>query len=430
MTKTKTIIDPEAVHSAITTWSGFVYQGKLALYHTLILLGKDKQSDTCFLQLDSLEDFAILDASKNCLSMHQIKAYKTLYYSGYKADFEQLVTKAAGFGCGDYSFHMAREIKDKSTTDIEAAHPAMKVYKYSDGKHYCPLDKIDELLEEAIKAYYIAREPELDWKIKPDYLTITRNVLEDVIQDKVIKIHQKVHQSQGSDNFNAYTEVIPFQSFTGLLSENLIARASGKAYFFFLIKRDLNVYHQEFCVECSESMDDINRTKMYQYLCYINMLTDDQLVKFMRRIIPQRKFVFNTIFDYKHHNTNTEEMKDAFFAALMQFRLIEDLPASPFGWKEEPSAFLIPTTISRPQHKAFDVCEAIIENVKETDLDLPYQTSNLITAQIDVPSVYGSLQNIITHAPDDNTAEAPEDNITRWKNISLTSIEKAKTIIK
>jgi hypothetical protein len=429
MSKTNIPIDPETVHSAITTWSGFVYQGKLALYHTLILLGTDRKSDSCYLQLDSLEDFAVLDATKKAVSMHQIKAYKTLYYSAYKADFEQLVTKATGFGCSDYRFHMAREIKDKTAAQIEAAHPAMKVYEYSDKNRYCPLNKIDGLLEEAIKAYYTSREPENDWKIQPDYLTITRNVLEDVIQDKVIKIHQKVHLSQGSDNFNAYTEIIPFQNFTDLLSENLNARTSSKEYFFFLIKRDLNVYHQEFCVECSEGMDDTGRTKMYKYLCYLNMLTDEELVKFMRRIIPQRKFVFNTIFDYKHHNTNTEEMKDAFFAALMQFRLIEDLPASPFGWNEAPTSFLVPTTINRPQHKASDICEAIIENIKETDLDLPYQTSDLITAQIDVPSVYGSLQNITT-VVDDEADEVPEDNITRWKNISLTSIAKAKTIIK
>jgi hypothetical protein len=429
MSKTKTVIDPELVHSAITTWSGFVYQGRLALYHTLILLGKDRNSDGCFLQLDSLEDFAVLDAGKTCLSMHQIKAYKALYYSGYKADFEQLVHKAKGFSCGDYSFHMAREIRDKTPAEIEAAHPDMKVYTYSNGKRYCALDKIDGLLEEAIKAYYAAWEPENDWKLKPDYLTITRNVLEDVIQDKVVKIHQKVHLSQGSDNFNAYTEIIPFQTFSRFLSENLIARSSSKEYFIFLIKRDLNVYHQDFCVECGDSLDEAARIKMYKYLCYLNMLSDSELVKFMRRIIPQRKFVFNTIFDYKHHNTNTEEMKDAFFAALMQFRLIEDLPASAFGWKEVPAAFLVPTTISRDQDKAPHVCEAIIENVKETDLDLPYQTSNLITAHIDVVSVYGSLENI-TLIGDTETTEEPENNVTRWKNISLTSIEKAKTIIK
>jgi len=56
MSTTKTAIDPETVHSAITTWSGFVYQGKLALYHILTLLAADRGSDNCFLQLDSLED--------------------------------------------------------------------------------------------------------------------------------------------------------------------------------------------------------------------------------------------------------------------------------------------------------------------------------------------------------------------------------------
>ena len=60
MVKVASMSDEEASkypHSAISTWSGFVYQGKVALYHCLKLIN---QGDSDFqLQLDSTDDFAI-----------------------------------------------------------------------------------------------------------------------------------------------------------------------------------------------------------------------------------------------------------------------------------------------------------------------------------------------------------------------------------
>jgi hypothetical protein len=49
-------------HTAITTWSGFIYQGKVAIYHVLQLIVNMKDGDELVLQLDSLDDFSILDS--------------------------------------------------------------------------------------------------------------------------------------------------------------------------------------------------------------------------------------------------------------------------------------------------------------------------------------------------------------------------------
>jgi hypothetical protein len=57
--------------TAITTWSGFVYQGKIALYHCLKMIN---QGDVDFeLQLDSSDDFAIYKSGV-LTSAHQVKA--------------------------------------------------------------------------------------------------------------------------------------------------------------------------------------------------------------------------------------------------------------------------------------------------------------------------------------------------------------------
>lgn len=66
--------------SAITTWSGFVYQGKIALYHCLKMI---YQGDVGFeLQLDSSDDFAIYKNGA-LISAHQVKAKIGKYRSEY-----------------------------------------------------------------------------------------------------------------------------------------------------------------------------------------------------------------------------------------------------------------------------------------------------------------------------------------------------------
>src|SRR3989339_1311712 len=72
--------------TAVSTWSGYVYQGKIALYHCLKLIN---QGDAEFeLQLDSSDDFAIY---KNAAltSAHQVKAKIGKYRNGYAEALEK-----------------------------------------------------------------------------------------------------------------------------------------------------------------------------------------------------------------------------------------------------------------------------------------------------------------------------------------------------
>lgn len=72
--------------SAISSWSGFVYQGKVALYHSLKLINDGEEDFD--LQLDSSDDFAIYKGTK-LISAHQVKAKISKYRSGYTKALEQ-----------------------------------------------------------------------------------------------------------------------------------------------------------------------------------------------------------------------------------------------------------------------------------------------------------------------------------------------------
>lgn len=70
---------------ASPSWSGFNYQGKVALYHTLKIINEhpvDTDHSGRNLMLENIEDFEILNAGVY-QSLHQVKAYNSASYSNY-----------------------------------------------------------------------------------------------------------------------------------------------------------------------------------------------------------------------------------------------------------------------------------------------------------------------------------------------------------
>jgi hypothetical protein len=67
-------------HSAIPSWSGYIYQGKIAFYEVLRVIKKNLEEDENYdfsnysLEVEWQEDFAI-KVGNNYKSIHQVKAY-------------------------------------------------------------------------------------------------------------------------------------------------------------------------------------------------------------------------------------------------------------------------------------------------------------------------------------------------------------------
>ena len=89
----KNSVEASLPHTAVATWGGYIYQGKIALYHCLSLMLENAVDIKKFaLQLDSIDDFAIL-LDGVCQSMHQVKAYKSDDFSAYSEAISEQVEK-------------------------------------------------------------------------------------------------------------------------------------------------------------------------------------------------------------------------------------------------------------------------------------------------------------------------------------------------
>lgn len=418
-------VNNEEVHSAISTWSGFVYQGKVALYQTLKILNDVAAAHNYSLQLDSLEDFAILH-DKVIKSVHQVKAVKSTYYSKYKPAFKDLVEKSVNYKCTDAFFHLAQNIHDKTVAEIEGAHPPMKICIYNTKSH-CSLEEIDSYIEDQISIYYSTNFNDAAWKIGSDYIKISRQFLENIILSQVIKIHSIIHKSKKSENNAAFTETINFIDFKNILDHDNLNESFNPDYYLYLTKADLNRYYQEYCIELDDdAISEDDKQKLANYIFEINDLNDSELVQFIRNIMPNRSFKMDSISEYKDNNIQKNEFKRGFCKILHQLRLFDGNVKNNFVWVCTEKSRSFPTIICEGEDLKKDVCRDIIKNIKNTDLEIPYAGHNLITSSINVDSLYLEINNIIDVEENDPTIKKNYTRITAWGKVSLIKLTDAK----
>lgn len=427
------LIDPNDIHTAAATWSGFIYQGKVALYHVLNLLNADSDNVKYSLQLDSLEDFAIVekvDGEIKPITLHQVKAMKSSFYSSYKKAFVDLEKRIDQFQCEGAYFHMTIE-NEKSVDEIKIEHPKMDIYNNYSGNCFCPLEEIDEQCGNMISEYL--RHHNLERFDNSDTREIFRNKLEEIICGRIIKIHSKNHKDDVKIREGAYHSIIPLIDFELILKTDPQKSLDNEDYYLFLTKELLNQYHCEFCFETTEEFDDKGETlsenakdKLSDYLQQINDLDKNSLLKFIQSLLPNRKVKLDTIKELKDFNVQQDEFKDAFLQIL--FELVK--PSGKIGqnlsWKGTDNLRYTATAINTGQATKHKLCKRIYENIKNTDIDVPYESNKLITTNIDIISIKDelNLQNEISQGQNDK-----KNNIVKWYDIGLISLNNAKKII-
>jgi len=418
------LIDPNDIHTAAATWSGFIYQGKVALYHVLQLLNTDQDALNYSLQLDSLEDFAIVDADINPITLHQVKAMKSHLYSAYKDAFDKLEQRLITFPCNGAYFHVSTQ-NEKTDAQIKAIHPTINIYNYG-GNSFCQLKDINRLCEEQIALYL--NNNQLQHHNNVENVTTLRNSLESIVCTQIIDIHANNHSNNGSTiREGAYYSLTSLQIFHDLLTSDP-STILNEDYFLFLTKKIINHYYLEFChdIEEEELVTESEKTKLANYLIQINGLDDKSLVKFIQSILPHREVKLNSILDFKNNNIDSEEFRDAFLQTLHQLVESQGKIGDNLTWIGNDSLTYTATAINSSNARIKSVCRKIYDNINEVDIEVPYESDKLITSSIEVESIEKELNN--QTQVDENSSNV--NNITKWSKISLTTLENAKKHIK
>lgn len=404
------------LNTAISSWSGYVYQGKVAIYHVL----KNIENNTFTLQLDSLDDFAILDEQNNVISLHQVKAKKESRFSSYEKAFKQLKFGGEVISCNNLYFHLTQNISDKTIEDIENEFSPIKVYSY-DSNSFCKVDQIDKKIEAEIidlmKIKYFTDDPS---KYITEYAEKVRIYLDNIVIKKLFEIHKIIHDGALPETIAAYSKRIEFSKFVEILSEDMNQKNLGNEYYLYQIKSDICRYYQEYCYENGLNINILKR--MNSFISFFIELEENNLIKFIKNIIPHRTFKFESLSDYKDNSPQQTEIKDVFLYILHQ---IEKDPSfinnCLLQWESNKKLFS-PTCINDNSRNADRVCDQIIKNALSTDLDLLFENQNLITDSISKESMTAS--HIIRNNYQDVDKEYK--HIMKWDKVSLVKIDDVK----
>lgn len=417
----------EPLHTAICTWSGFVYQGKIALLHAIQVINDEgiQAVANYQLQLDYLDDFAVLDSGAVAKSLHQVKAYKTSYFSSYIDAIEKQKEKQTSVGCSNLFLHTAVEIADKTPASIASEYSPVRLYEYPQqdvSRFYCPLKDVDSEIEARIKGFFLEKFPAEAYRMSEEYLARYRCYLDQIVQEQVIEIHAAVHAGTPQGDA-ASKKTIPFSQFINVLVSDLNNVLQTEKYFFWKLKLDLGSLFHRFCLEENVIEHSGEEAKLVSYMCQLNGMDIDGMRRFIRFILPHRECKFTNLTEYKNNTFSPEQVCNGFLNTLRNLKKTDKFP---FHWITDAHGCFAPTGINEGQSQSTKICERIVRNALDTDLDISFEADKLITTDIEIASVFDAATRILDQKED---AGENYQKINHWKKVALVRLEQAREAI-
>lgn len=399
-------------HSAISTWSGFVYQGKVALYHSLKLIN---EGDTRFeLQLDSTDDFAIYKDNK-LISAHQVKAK----IGDYRSNYKEALKKSAALELDRVAgikrfFHISLPINDHSDYVHPSTGERVEFYSYGKSKH-CALDKIEELTKQIIKEIYASQNVIFDDSL----LDANYCLLSDRISSEALAIHAKIQNEGDTQRQAAYKNRIDAASIlSGITDTNPYQR---KDYYAIELKARLHAYLEERLVESLPGMSDAAYERARSIYALIRLSEGGDFKILCQLMKPSEKFSRIQSSDIRRYSDLVH--------TISADPILKRLP----HYLDSNNKFYAPTALYLPEPTDKKYCTSeIIAEIKDND-DLGrllFEFNNLIAAKA---TESFTIDTKYTNCFDESSIVAQEridSNITRSLCISILTRDDAEARLK
>jgi len=396
-------IDQDYPATAVSTWSGYVYQGKIALYHCLSLIN---QGDTDFeLQLDSSDDFAIY-RDGTLVSAHQVKAkigkYRSAYIEALKKSSAIEFDRAKGIS---RYIHVSVKLDDTSAY-VGVNKEIVQFYTYGKNKH-CGLGEIEALTKDVITKICQARSITLS----EDLLNYNYCLLSEKISTKAVEIHRLVQNDRLRANQAAYESRI---SARNLLDEILTKNPyNSTEYFAVDLRARLCNYLED---RLDQTLPDINdeiyarARRLFEHIRGTNSNALRSLCQLMK---PSERFSSIQKIDIRRYCGLIEEMNIE--------PILEQFP----HYLDSDNKFYLPTALDMGSPDEQNACTSELLNEMENNenlLKLLFEYNHLIASR----STSTLVINTKYTRPDDLTDHAVTDRIDSniTKSLCLSIITK------
>ena len=401
--------------SAIPAWSGFIYQGKVALYHAIRLLFQG-DSNAHYLKVETLDDFVIHATNHEVISLHQVKTMQSGYRSAYDSALKQ-ASKVID-RCNSNTtrwFHVSTELDDFSDREMNATAGEFLVqfYLYHDERLYVETGNIDARLTEVVTQY-----------LKSQNLDVT----DQLIQHKLAKLQMLLaarvniahHRNQHSDmkKFEAADSIpIYFSEIEKCLYSEAIQDDDYDAILFKFRKTLLDRTDSLLDINQSDSSLDLNDLCRCRHV--IAGMEIERLTRLYYSKVPNQKGISLSGF-----SVNTVDIYLDIIVEIQGIRTENDLP---HYFKRHLGAFL-PTAMQFRRTNTLLNIKDIQDNISgmrgnQIVQDILYDYENLIVDMKDRPFKLSDQSNSAGKFTD--ISEADGNRLTKINNVRFVSIKDA-----
>lgn len=403
-------MDEKYPATAASTWSGYVYQGKIALYHCLSLIN---QGDVDFeLQLDSSDDFAVY---KNAVlvSAHQVKAKIGKYRSGYIEALEKssVVEFDRAKGVSRY-FHVSIQLDDVSAFEGKNGE-IVQFYCYGNNKH-CGLGEIEGLTKEVIRQICNSRSIALS----DDLLNYNYCLLSEKISARAVEIHRLVQNDRIKSNKAAYESRITAQS---LLDEILLKNPyDSTEYFAVDLKARLCSHLEDRLDQALPSMSDASYARARRLFEHIRTTDACELKSLCQLMKPSERFSSIQKVDIRRYSGLIEAM--SIDPILKQFPHYLDVG----------NKFYLPTALDLPSPEDNEGCTSDLLSEMESNenlLKLLFEYNHLIASRSTSTFIINTKYTNSDDLTDLTVKDCIDSNIIKSLCLSIITKEDAEARI-
>jgi len=393
--------------TAVSTWSGYVYQGKIALYLSLQLINQGNKDFE--LQLDSTDDFAIYKNGA-VTSAHQVKAKISEYRSGYAEALEK--SSAIEFdrtkGISRY-FHVSVQLND--TDDYTGKNGELvQFYAYGNNK-YCGLGEIEGLTKEVIRQICASHAITMS----EDLLHYNYCLLSEKISTKAVAIHRLVQDDREKANKAAYENRIAAQSLLDdILSKNPY---NSTSYYAVDLKAKLYSHLEDRLDQALPGMSDAAYARARRLFEHIRITDASEMKTLCQLMKPSERFSSIQKADIRRYSGLIE--------AINIDPILKQFPHYLDGEKR----FYLPTALDLPFLEDHEGCTSDLLGEMESNgelLKLLFEYNHLIACRSTKSFV---INTKYTH-PDDLTDQEVKDrinsNIIKSFYLSIVTKEDAE----
>ncbi|MBS0893688.1 hypothetical protein JK211_06545 [Tatumella sp. JGM130] len=264
------------------------------------------------LQLESQDDFAIF-CHQQCLSMHQVKAYKDTSFSAYSDAIRTQRNNARQRNVPLAYFHVARALTNiPATFDDEYGPVRFYIYPIpteaaeNAKQSFCPLNQVDMLIKNELSNLFANAAQQPLWK--KNIIAIIQNTLEALVNLKVVMTHSKIHESVRHQTEIAANEFIDFSELYSVIEADDYAQFENEAFFLSRLQIDIGTYYQEFC-DRQNSLSQAACQKLDDYIAAITSLNVVGMKAFLRATMPHKKGRFKTLAEFKDQSLDRDAMR-------------------------------------------------------------------------------------------------------------------------